>query len=158
MLDLVPVTGPWGQVTDAQLQSRFVRQPLQFHLPQADPRSIAAARVGGDEKFGGLREGWLSHAVPPAANGFDGERGGVVIDAHAHPPAIVGHLVHPIRRGAAQFRDHEIMHAHRLRMALGSPFRPLILEVSDQFLLLGVDGNDGLMTRLDMFHLFYDSH
>ena len=50
MLDLVPLAGPGREVTDGDRQARAIGQPLQFPLPQAHARAIAAAGVGRDEQ------------------------------------------------------------------------------------------------------------
>jgi hypothetical protein len=41
VLNLVPFASSWWQVTYGDLHSRFIGQLLEFHFPQAHPRSIA---------------------------------------------------------------------------------------------------------------------
>ena len=48
VLDLVPLAGTRRQVADSDGQIEFVSELLQFHLPQAQPRSIAATAIGRD--------------------------------------------------------------------------------------------------------------
>jgi hypothetical protein len=79
-----------------------------------------------------------------------------MIDAYTHPPRIVADVVHPIRRSTPQLLDHEVMHAHRLRIAVGAQFFPAILEISYQFLLFGIHRNDGLVFGQHPAHFFVD--
>src|SRR5512135_289856 len=46
MLDLVPLAGPWGIMTNGYLQSRLVGPPLQLHLPEPKAIPIAAPAIG----------------------------------------------------------------------------------------------------------------
>ena len=50
VLNLVPFGRPGRKVGDADGETRAVREPLQFRLPDTGPRAIAATRVGGDEQ------------------------------------------------------------------------------------------------------------
>jgi len=100
--------------------------------------TVAAATVGGDHKPRGVRVTLAAHLRPPAADGVGRERGRVVIDADAHPAGIVGDVVDAVGHRASQLRNDEVVHPHLRRRALGMPFAPGILEVADQFLLLGV--------------------
>src|SRR5580700_3808318 len=49
MFDLVPLARAWWEVRDRDLQSDFVRQFLQFPLPQSHPCAVAAAGISGDQ-------------------------------------------------------------------------------------------------------------
>src|SRR5438132_8976627 len=71
-----------------------------------------------------------------------------MINADADPALIVGHVVDTIGNGLAQLLVLEIMDAHLLGSALGSPFLARILEISQQFLLLRVDRHDRLAAFL----------
>ena len=57
-------------------------------LPQPHARAVAAAAVGGDQQPRGAGIALAAHALPPAADAFDGEGGGVVIDAELTQPAL----------------------------------------------------------------------
>jgi len=56
---------------------------------KADPRAVAAAAIGGNRKPRGLWIARASHRLPPAANGVDREARRVVVDAQAHPTALL---------------------------------------------------------------------
>ena len=80
-----------------------------------------------------------AHALPPAADAFDGEGGGVVIDADADPALVGGDVVDAVGNGPAVGRDHEVVHAHFLGLALGAQLPAGVPEIANQLLFLGVD-------------------
>ena len=53
-------------------------------------------------------------------------------------------VVDPVGRIAAEVRSDEVIDPHRSGLTLRSPLAPGILEVPDQLLLLGIDGDDRL--------------
>ena len=71
-----------------------------------------------------------------------------MIDADAHPARVTGQVVHAVRDRLALAADQEVMDPYPLRIALRAPFPSGVLEVSDQFLLLGIDGNHRLSCLL----------
>ena len=97
-----------------------------------------------------------SHRLPPAADGVDREARGVVVDADAHPAGIVGDVVDAVGRRPAELRDHKVVHPHRLGLALGAVLTAAILEIADQFLLLGVDRDRRLARRQRRLHLIVE--
>src|SRR5208282_5943375 len=74
----------------------------------------------------------------------------------AHPARVVGYVIDAIRRGAAEFRNQEVMHAHIFRLALGTIFATRVLEVADEFLLFGVDRNCRLFRSERALHSIVD--
>src|SRR3954468_11675489 len=107
--------------------------------------------AGDDQAVGGAATRFAD-IVPPTADRVDGEGGRVVIDPDAHPSAIGADVVDPVRDCLAQFRDQEIVGPHRFGLAPRAPGSTRILEVADQFLLLGVDRDSRLtlgQRRLD---------
>src|SRR5580658_4509853 len=62
-----------------------------------------------------------------------------MIDSDADPSGVGCQIVYPVRRSASQFRYHKIMHENLFRIPLRSPLPPSILEIPQQFLLLGVN-------------------
>ena len=81
------------------------------------------------------------------------ERNGVVINADIHPARIGRQIINAVGRNLAQFRIDEIMNPHFLRCSLGLPFAPSVLEVTDQFFLLGIDGYHRIACRLEFSDL-----
>ena len=62
-----------------------------------------------------------------------------MVDADTHPTRIGGKVVDPVRHRAAELREQEVMDPDLFRVALGAIFAPVVAEIADQFLFLGVD-------------------
>src|SRR5260370_2029306 len=71
MRDFVPLTGSRRQVAHGDRELEFVSQFLQFDFPQTDAIAIRPAAVSGHQKTLGFRIAFLSHGLPPAAEGVD---------------------------------------------------------------------------------------
>ena len=84
MLDLVPFARSRREMANGNGKVCFVRQLLQFQLPEPQPRTVAAAVVRRYQQA--LRFGiqGLTFMAPPASNGRHGKRSGVVIRPHVH--------------------------------------------------------------------------
>src|ERR1035438_6019760 len=147
MLDLVPLAGPRRQVANGQAQPAVVGEALQSRLPQPRARTVRATAVGADQQARGGRIARLAHLLPPAPHRGDGEFGRVGAHADTDPALVGGHVVDPKRRGAAQFLVHEIVDLDLLGLALGPILAAGVLELADQFLLLGIDRDDRLAIR-----------
>ena len=145
MLDLVPLAGPGGKVADADAEACLIGELLEFQLPGAAAIAVAASRVGGNEHGLRVGVGALPHPLPPVANRGHREGGRVVIAPHAHPGLVAGHVVDAVGNRLPEGVGREIVHVHRFRRPLWLPFPPRILERTDQFLLLCVDGDDRLL-------------
>jgi hypothetical protein len=156
MLDLVPFARSEGKVTDGNRKAGAVGQLLEFPLPQAHMRAVAAPGVRGDEHRVRVRVDWPSHLLPPPPDGSDREACRIVVDAHADPPRIAGEIVDARGNGFALLGNEEIMHAHPGGLTFRTPLAPTILEVSDQLLLLGIHGDDRLVGRLAAADLLID--
>ena len=76
---------------------------------------------------------------------------GIAIDADADPAFIGGHVVDAIGDGFAQAFNQEVMDANGFGLPLGPQFAPGVLEIADQFFLLGVDGDGGLPVPTEAF-------
>ncbi len=81
--------------------------------------------------------------LSPSADRLRGKSRPIIVDADVHPTRVGGKIINSVRHGAAEVLDRKIVHAHVLRLALGSPFPTGVLEVADQFLLLRVYGETG---------------
>ena len=90
----VPLARARGQMRHGDRHSDLIGQLLPIlPLPQADPDAIAATAIGGDQQPLCPRIAELAEFVPPASDAFDGEGGGVVIEADADPSFIGGDIV-----------------------------------------------------------------
>src|SRR6201996_8531613 len=156
MLDAVPFAGARRQMRHGDGQTRLIGQGLQLGLPQAHPRAVAAAAIGGDQNplSGGVAR--LSEFPPPAPDAFHREGGRIAGDAEVDPAGIGGDVVDTVGRHLAQFGKHEIMHPDGFGIALGTQFTTAILEISDEFLLLRVDRDGRLSGGLERVDLRID--
>ena len=141
MLDAVPFAGAGRQMGDGDFETGFVGKALEFTFPEADTGAVAAAAVGGDGQGSSLGIALLAEPLPPAANALDRKFGGIGINPDVDPSLVSGNVIDAVRRHLAQPFDLEVMDTHRLGISLAAQFPAAVLEVADQFLLLGVDGN-----------------
>src|SRR5437870_3359406 len=96
MFDLIPLPGPRRKVPDVERDTELIGELLAFSLPQPIATGIAPPAIGRDEDRVGLRIRPLAYLPPPAPDGCNRTLGGVVIDPHTAPAAIVRWIVHPI--------------------------------------------------------------
>src|SRR5258708_8658352 len=76
--------------------------------------------------------------------------------ADGHPPLIALLIIDTTRHRLGNVRVGEIMHIHLNGLPFRLPFLPGIPVVSDQFLLLGVDRNDGPASAQERLALALD--
>lgn len=78
-------------------------------------------------------------SLPPAADGGDNERGGVVISADTDPAGVRGDVVDPIRdRLVRSLPVQEVVCLDQDRLTGRPPLVARVLVVADEFLLLRV--------------------
>src|SRR4051812_21126768 len=138
MLDLVPLAGARREVVDGDLDAEFVGQGLKLTLPEPHARAVAPAPVGGDGQATDIAIAAVANVMPPGTDRLHGKCRRVVVDADADPTGIGGEIVDAIGHRPTEFLDQEVMHADLLGIATRPPLPAGVLEVSDQFLLLGV--------------------
>src|SRR5260370_17053301 len=118
---------------------------LQLGLPQAQTGAIAAAPVSGDEQSFGLGIANAADILPPATDGLYRKGCRVVVDAYADPARVGREIIDTIRHRPPQLLDQEVVDSHLFRLTFRPPLPTAILEVADQFFLLGVDGDNRLL-------------
>ena len=79
-----------------------------------------------------------------------------MVDPHIDPALVPSQVVYPIGNGFALSGNQKVMDPHSPRLAHCAPLPPRILEVSDQFLLLGIHGNHRLSIGLVPAHFAVD--
>ena len=119
MFDLIPFTGARRKVPHVDRDPDLIGELLQFHLPQSAARGIAPTPIGRDQYRVRLWIARFAHLPPPAPDGLDRKLGGVVIDPHTDPTAIVCRIVHALGTDLAPPRVWKIMGTHVLRLSLG---------------------------------------
>src|SRR5437588_8363547 len=68
-----------------------------------------------------------------------------MVDADTHPSGIRGQVIDPVGHRATEFLDQEVMDPDIFGVALGAIFAPVVAEIADQFLFLGVDRDHRLL-------------
>jgi hypothetical protein len=71
-------------------------------LPQAAPRAVGTAAIGGDQQATGRRVARPAPVLQPAPNRVRGKLCGVVRNADAHPAAVVGHVIDAVGNRLAE--------------------------------------------------------
>src|SRR5215207_1062492 len=104
---LVPFGGARREVADGDAQARLGGQGRQFGLPCPVAVAVGAASIRGDQQPGGLRVVVVASRLPPAADGGDRERGGVVVGADVDPAGVAGEVVDAIGNGLLGLRVGE---------------------------------------------------
>ena len=143
---------PGGRWLTQTRRPLVVGEALQFELPEPRAGAVAPPAVSGDEELTGLGIHLRAHLPPPGADRCDRKGRGVVVHADADPAEVGAHVVDPVGNGLAELGVDEVVDAHLGRLALGVPLPSGVLEVADQFLLLGIDGDDGLVALLEVPH------
>src|SRR6266404_9211414 len=114
----------------------------RFHSRTREP--VAAAAIGGDQQSSGVGVARPPDGLPPLADAVHREGGRIMVNADTDPSGIRGQVIDPVRHRAAELLDQEVMDPDLFRVALGPIFAPVVTEIPDQFLFLGVDGDHRL--------------
>jgi hypothetical protein len=148
MLDLVPFDCAWWKLTNVGRHPKSVGQLLKCHLPEAAATAVASAAVGHDQQISGIAMPPRTHLLSPTTDRFSCETSRIVVDSNADPALVLREVVDTVGNGLPELFVHKVMDEDLLEFATRLPFPPAILEVSDEFLLLRIDGNHGLATLL----------
>ena len=77
-------------------QPELIGEALQGRLPSESPIAIGPATIRLDEQAASRGVGRSAHGELPAADGGDGESGGLVRRADDHETGVATHVVDPI--------------------------------------------------------------
>ena len=98
--------------------------------------------------------------LPPPSDALHGKLGSLMIDPDIDEATVVGQVIDAIRNSFPISNGEVIIHIHGRHLPLGLPFLPVVLEISNQFLLLTIDGNhwltfgfEGLTATVDVLKL-----
>ena len=119
-------------MTHGDRQPGFGGQGGELGFPEPGAVAIGPAAVGGDQQLGRGRVG-RGGSMPPAADRGDGERGGVVIGAHADPASIGAQVIDAVWVGLAQGRVDEVVDLDLLRIPARTPFLACVLVLPNEF-------------------------
>src|SRR6476646_378594 len=148
MLDLVPLRGPRRIVMDVERKPRLVGELLQLGLPEPHAGPVRAAAVRRDRQLFHARITRVPHALEPGADRCHGELGRVGRDPDTDKAFVGGDIVDAVRHDLAERLVLEVVDPHAMRIALGAIVGTAVLEAADELLLLRVDRDDGLASRL----------
>jgi hypothetical protein len=138
VLDGILFGSDGGIMADRDEDSEGVSESLlQSVLPQVGIGAVAAAVVGEDEQAGGLGVAVAAIGNPPAADRLGGKAWCVAGDPDVDAAAIGLELVDAVGNSNALAEGTEIVVEDLDGLAAPNPAG--ILEVADQFALLGVD-------------------
>jgi hypothetical protein len=131
MLDLVPLACAWRKVAYMDAQPYFINQSLQFKFPCTCTVSVAAPSVGCDENFLCI---WVSWCV--------------MITSNADPCFVSGHIEDTVRNRLSKCIIRKVVNVDPSRTPRRLPLSTCIPEISDEFLLLRINGDDWLVSCL----------
>ena len=129
---------------------------LQFEFPQPQAPSVAAATVRSDDNLIGCGIELSSFKAPPATNGGHGKGTRVMVGAHVDKSGVAPQVIDAIGIGARHFRSRKIMAADLAGLFARQPLLPRVIVVSNQFLFLGVNGNDRPAVGQALFDAYAD--
>src|SRR5215471_17325867 len=142
MLNRIPLRASCRVMTHGHGQGEAIADlDLQSLLPGSSLTTIAATRVGQQQKMIRSCEPVFAFSLPPSRNGVGGERWRVARGANPDESAIVRDVIHAVRDGTAERVVRVVMHVDGCR--LSRPGLPGIFEVAHE-LLLAVKGCSGL--------------
>jgi hypothetical protein len=141
VLDRIPFGCAGGKVADGDKEPEGIGEPLlQGVFPQVGVSAVAAAVVGEDEQAGGLGIAATAVGKPPAADRLGSKARRVTGDPDIDRAAVGLEVVNAVGNGDALAEGAEVV-VEDLD-GLAAPNLAGVLEVADQFALLGVDADD----------------
>jgi hypothetical protein len=129
-------------VADRNGKLRIVRQPLQFHFPQTQARSIAAPAVRSDQQIICC---WIKMpplVPPPATDGRNGESASIVIRPKVYKARIAPQVVDTIGIRTRNIGMRKVVPLHLDGAFTRQPLLSRVCIVTHQLLLLCVHGDN----------------
>src|SRR3989441_9184536 len=156
MFDLIPFTGSRRKMTEIDAESGLVGQPLHLTLPQATPSAVGSASISGDEQFclPGIQA--LAMLIPPASDTLDGKLRRLMVNANIDKALIMDQVIHSIRDGFPIGQRQVVVDVNQRLFSFRLPLPPVVLEVSDQFLLLAIHRDDRITCGFKLLTLLLD--
>ena len=113
VFDGIPFGGSGWVMAEAHLHAEGIAETcLELVFPEPGTIAVAAAPVGEDEDFIGLRICSPSDMCPPPAQRVDGEFGGVLADAEGDEPFVANQVVDPVGNAYALGGGGEVVVEH----------------------------------------------
>src|SRR6266704_1823082 len=101
MLNLVPLTGAGRKMTDGNRATHFIRNLLQFRLPQTTTCAVTPPTISGDQQFLGVGIDDTAHPEPPLTERGHRKLRRIMGGAHTDPARVRRHVINAIRNALA---------------------------------------------------------
>ena len=148
VLDGIPFGSAGWVVGNGEGQPEGICQlRLEFGFPGTATTAIAAAGVAQDEDLSGTWIAERSLLPPPMSDRVSGKGGCVMRDANHDGASIGEEIIDAVRYGDAGGVRAEIVIVDQARGQI--PAHSGILEIADQFALLGIHADDGVAPTLE---------
>src|SRR5580704_1400452 len=142
MFDGIPLGSARRVVADSDRETqRNADGVLNRLFPRAATRAIASSTICQNEQFRGSRITLTALLTPPLRNGIDRKGWGVVTGSQKHRAAVGQRIVDAVGSYQSLGLGPKVVILDQNRIAI--PFGSGVLEVANQFLLLGIDTEDG---------------
>jgi hypothetical protein len=135
----IPLRGAGRQMRDSNRQVEFVGQLLKFMFPQPATVAICPTAIGLNQQMALSRISVLPDLAPPLSNRRDCKVRGLMRYPDNDKAFIPGHVINAIRNGDAFCLTGIVALPDQSGRYAPSPAR--ILEIPNQFALLGIDRN-----------------
>lgn len=117
----------------------IVSKLLQLIFLQPHTAPVASPAVTVDVYPLGIRECVPPCRLPPAQDAFTGKLRRIMVCPQVHEPGVIVQHIYPIKCNLSQFREREVMVQHFPWILFFPVFRAVVFEISDIFLLFGVN-------------------
>ena len=142
MLNGVPLGCAYWVMTNCNFQSKSVGYfLLQLLFPSVCPATVATASVSENQKMAFAGKSAASILPPPLCNHIYCETGCVGRSSYANMPALPIEFINSVRHGSTQGVLSKIMRVDF--ECVTAPCLAVIGKIANQFLLLGIDADDG---------------
>src|SRR5262245_34415698 len=148
MLNFIPFARAWRKVTNPDGNAQVAGQILQSYFPPTAPAPIASTTLGSHQPFWRGSIAGAAPLSPPTADRFCRKARCLVIYSNAYPALVFRPIEDAVGNRFAALLIHQVGNSNLHRVAFWLPFPSAVLEVPDEFFLLGVDRNHRLTALL----------
>src|SRR5450631_226505 len=138
VLDLIPFACPRWIMADYHFKPGLVAELLEVVFPGPVPGRVASPAVGADEQALGVGVVADSKLEPPSPDALYGKLRRVMRHSDVHHPFVPIDVIGSVGDRRALCQTREVVDVDLRSLTLLVPLPPVILEISDSFLLLGV--------------------
>ena len=141
VLDGIILGTPGWEMANGDTQPQPITQlVLDLVFPASGTTAVTPTGISQNQKLVSRWVGSFTFREPPPRDGFDGKFGGIGGQSDIDGATIASHIINPIRDGATLGITWEIMRVDHLWRL--TPIPALVLEITNQFFLFGIDTDD----------------